>query len=111
MVVEITWERRLGTQRCRSERRLGTQPCRCVCACCGDGDWVTETTAVLAAALCFAMSPSCAATWKGPFLNGSSWPVGERVPSGSRRRDCHFDDTPSPSMLKHMLTGEGGTVK
>ena len=26
----------------------------------------------------------------------------------SRRRDCHFPDTPSPFLLKHLLKGEGG---
>ena len=25
----------------------------------------------------------------------------------SRRRDCHFADTPSPSALEHLLKGEG----
>ena len=29
----------------------------------------------------------------------------------SRRRDCHFTDTPSPSILKHLLTGEGGAAE
>ena len=28
--------------------------------------------------------------------------------AGSRRQDfCHFADTPSPSLLKHLLEGEG----
>ena len=31
--------------------------------------------------------------------------------SPSRRRDCHFDDTPSSSLLKHLLKVEGGAVK
>ena len=29
----------------------------------------------------------------------------------SRRRDCHFADTPSPSMLKHLLKVEGGAAE
>ena len=32
---------------------------------------------------------------------------GERGES-SRRRDCHFADNPSPSILKHLLKREGG---
>ena len=30
---------------------------------------------------------------------------------GSRRRDCHFPDIPSPSMLKHPLKAEGGAAE
>ena len=26
-------------------------------------------------------------------------------------RDCHFADVPSPSLLKHLLKGEGGAVE
>ena len=29
----------------------------------------------------------------------------------SRRRDCHFDDTPSPCLLKRLLKGEGGAAE
>ena len=29
----------------------------------------------------------------------------------SRRRDCHFADTPSPYLLKRLLKGEGGAAK
>ena len=29
----------------------------------------------------------------------------------SRRRDCHFDDTPFLSLLKHLLNIEGGTAE
>ena len=29
----------------------------------------------------------------------------------SRRRDCHFADIPSPSLLKRLLKGEGGAAK
>ena len=29
----------------------------------------------------------------------------------SRRRDCHFADIPSPSILKHLLEGEGGAAE
>ena len=29
----------------------------------------------------------------------------------SRRRDCHFTDIPSPSMLKHLLKREGGAAE
>ena len=29
----------------------------------------------------------------------------------SRRRDCHFADTPFPSILKHLLKGEGGAAE
>ena len=29
---------------------------------------------------------------------------------GSRWRDCHFTDTPSPSLLKHLLKVEGGAA-
>ena len=32
-------------------------------------------------------------------------------PKGSRRRDCHFTDIPSPSILKHLLEGEGGSAE
>ena len=31
--------------------------------------------------------------------------------SASRRRDCHFTDIPSPSILKHLLKGEGGAAE
>ena len=30
---------------------------------------------------------------------------------GSRRRDCHFDDTPCSSLLKHLLEVQGGAIK
>ena len=30
--------------------------------------------------------------------------------SGSRRRDCHFDDTPSPYLLKHLMQEERGAA-
>ena len=29
----------------------------------------------------------------------------------SRRRDCHFTDTPSSSILKRLLKGEGGAAE
>ena len=29
----------------------------------------------------------------------------------SRWRDCHFANTPSPSLLKHLLKVEGGAAK
>ena len=29
----------------------------------------------------------------------------------SRWRDCHFDDTPCLSLLKHLLTVQGGAIK
>ena len=29
----------------------------------------------------------------------------------SRRRDCHFTDTPFSSILKHVLKGEGGAAE
>ena len=29
----------------------------------------------------------------------------------SRRRDCHFDDTPCLSLLKHIIKGQGGAIK
>ena len=29
----------------------------------------------------------------------------------SRRRDCHFDDTPGLSLLKHLLNIQGGAIK
>ena len=32
-------------------------------------------------------------------------------PAGSRRRDCHFADIPSPSLLKRLLKGEGMSAK
>ena len=35
-----------------------------------------------------------------PFIMWTQWP--------GRRRDCHFADTPSPSLLKHLLNVEGG---
>ena len=30
---------------------------------------------------------------------------------GSRRRDCHFADVPSESVLKHLLKVKGGAIK
>ena len=30
---------------------------------------------------------------------------------GSHWRDCHCDDTPSPSLLAHQLKGEGGAAE
>ena len=35
---------------------------------------------------------------------------GDAVGSDSRRRDCHFADSPSPSILKHLPKGEGGAA-
>ena len=29
----------------------------------------------------------------------------------SRRRDCHFDDDPSPCLLKRLMKGEGGAAE
>ena len=29
----------------------------------------------------------------------------------SRRRDCHFDDTPCLSLLKHLIKVQGGAIK
>ena len=29
----------------------------------------------------------------------------------SRRRDCHFDDALSPSLLRHLLKVEGGAAE
>ena len=29
----------------------------------------------------------------------------------SHRRDCHFDDTPCLSLLKHLLEVQGGAIK
>ena len=35
-----------------------------------------------------------------------------RATGNSRRREfCHFADIPSPSMLEHLLKGEGGAVE
>ena len=31
--------------------------------------------------------------------------------AGSRRRDCHFDDTPCLSLLKHLLKVRGAAIK
>ena len=30
---------------------------------------------------------------------------------GSRRRDCHFDDTPCVSLLKHLIKVQGGAIR
>ena len=30
---------------------------------------------------------------------------------GRRREFCHFDDTPSPCLLKRLLKGEGGAAE
>ena len=30
---------------------------------------------------------------------------------GATSRDCHFTDSPSPSLLKHLLKGEGGAAE
>ena len=35
-------------------------------------------------------------------------PLAERAPRTSHWRDCHFADALSPSLLKHLLKGEGG---
>ena len=42
-----------------------------------------------------------------PNSQGASPPI---IMGGttSRRRGCHFADVPSPSLLKHLLQGEGG---
>ena len=37
--------------------------------------------------------------------NNLAWGV------GSRRRDCHFDDTPCLSLLKHPMKVQGGAIK
>ena len=34
--------------------------------------------------------------------------VRHRLPATSRRRDCHFADTPSPSLSKRLIKGEEG---
>ena len=34
-----------------------------------------------------------------------------RPGDASRRRDCHFTDIPSPSLLKHLLKIEGGAAE
>ena len=44
---------------------------------------------------------------------GASEPAAEELGlfeagGSSRRRDCHSADAPSPSLLKHLLQGEGG---
>ena len=31
--------------------------------------------------------------------------------AGGRRRDCHFADTPSASLLIHLLEAEGGAAE
>ena len=45
----------------------------------------------------------------------SLWPYRQRVDGDtdapSRRRDCHFDDTPFLFLLKHLLKVEGGCSK
>ena len=35
----------------------------------------------------------------------------EKSGKSSRRRDCHFDDTPCLSLLKHLLKVQGGAIK
>ena len=49
-----------------------------------------------------------------PVLPPAVRPPG-RLPAagrGSRRREfCHSADTPSPSLLKHLLKGEGGAAE
>ena len=45
-----------------------------------------------------AMSSTSPVPWPSPWV------------SPSRRRDCHSADVPSPSMLKHLLKGEGGAA-
>ena len=40
--------------------------------------------------------------------------IGGRLPPAkatSRRRDCHFADVPSLTLLKHLLQEEGGAVE
>ena len=46
----------------------------------------------------------------GPRARPCGWSF-EEDPEGSRRRDCHFTDIPSPSLLKHLLKGEGGAAE
>ena len=41
------------------------------------------------------------ATNSAPFVIGG----------GSRRRDCHFADNPTPSILKHLLKTEGNAAE
>ena len=43
----------------------------------------------------------------GLCLGTFAFPLG----TFSRRRDCHFADTPSSSLLKHLLKVERGAVK
>ena len=33
------------------------------------------------------------------------------LPEGGRRRDCHFDDIPCLSLLKHLTKVEGGAAE
>ena len=46
---------------------------------------------------------------------GGGWGSGFRTAIGgiapSRRRGCHFDDTPILSLLKHLLNVEGGAAE
>ena len=42
---------------------------------------------------------------------GLSHPEETMPGSDSRRRDCHFDDTPCLSLLKHLLKAQGGAIK
>ena len=48
----------------------------------------------------------CSDPWAAAICLAS---VVTHVPS--RRRDYHFTDIPSPSVLKHLLEGEGGAAE
>ena len=51
----------------------------------------------------------CDAAWGGS--NCSSLQLLSPPGFTSRRRDCHFTDIPSPSLLKHLLKGEGDAAE
>ena len=40
-----------------------------------------------------------------------SWAVVSTGQESSRRRDCHFDDAPCLSLLKHLMKVQGGAIK
>ena len=80
-----------------------------------------RATAAAAAAVAAATFRAIARPQRWPFpadrrahrSTKTSWGVwrSKRKGPNSRRRDCHFAGTPSSSLLKRLLTGEGGAAE
>ena len=77
----------------------------------------TQTMLAAAASLLLALPPAAAAAAaagcacdapQGGLALSLTGPAVLCPGAASRRRDCHFTDIPSASILKHLLKGEGG---